>query len=328
MSQKRLVSGIQPTGKMHLGNYLGAVSNWVHLQDEYDSYFLVVDLHSLTTVYEDPKRLRQDKLDLAIDILAAGVDPAKCALFHQSDVPEHSELHLYLSMITPLQWLMRVPTYKGKIEEIKGKDLDTYGFLGYPVLMAADILLYKAQVVPVGQDQLPHLELAREIARRFNSLYKKPVFPMIEEKLTQYPVLPGLDGRKMSKSYQNTIPVSATPDEMQKLVMSMLTDPNRKRRTDPGNPYICPVFAYHKIYNSPTRQEEVSVGCQTAEIGCVDCKKECASLLIDSLGSFRARRAELMKDTSQVSAILTKGAEKARNITTQTIREVKQQIGL
>ncbi len=324
---KRLISGIQPTGKMHLGNYLGAISNWVKLQDNYDSYFLIADLHSLTTVYEHPQKLRDDKLDLAIDLLSCGIDPEKCCLCYQSDVPEHAELFLVLSMMSPLPWLTRVPSYKGKIEELKEKDLDTYGFLGYPVLQAADIMLYKGEIVPVGHDQIPHLELAREIARRFNHLYQ-PIFPEPAHLLTEFPVLPGLDGRKMSKSYGNTIPLSTPVDEMRKLVLGMFTDPNRKRRSDPGNPDICPVFAYHKIYNNPKRIGEIHLDCSTAQIGCVQCKSEFADLLIESLKEYRQRREMFLRDPGEINRILKKGAEKARAIASETLGEVKRVIGL
>lgn len=326
--KKRLLSGIQPTGKMHLGNYLGAVSNWVELQHKYDSFFVIVDLHALTSVYDNPERLRRDKFDLAVDLISAGIDPEKCCLYYQSDVPEHSELHLILSMITPLPWLTRVPTYKGKIEEMQDKDLNTYGFLGYPVLQAADIILFKANIVPVGKDQLPHLEIAREIIRRFHSLYKQTVFPEPEPAFTEFPVLPGTDGRKMSKSYGNTIPVSTPADEMRKLVMGMFTDPNRKRRTDPGNPDICPVFTYHKIFNTQQRQEYIDKTCREAKIGCVECKKELADMLVESLAGFRKKREELLKDPAEVDNILRKGAEKARHVASETLTEVKRVIGI
>ncbi|MFC1617535.1 tryptophan--tRNA ligase [Candidatus Margulisiibacteriota bacterium] len=325
---QRLLSGIQPTGKMHLGNYLGAVSNWVKLQDEYESLFCIVDLHSLTTVYENPAQLRQDKLDLAIDLLACGIDPQKANLFYQSAVFEHSELHLIFSMITPLPWLYRVPTYKSKIEEIKGKDLHTYGFLGYPVLQAADIALYKADVVPVGEDQLPHLELTREIIRRFNHLYKKKVFPEAKDKLTRFPAIPGIDGRKMSKSYENTIPISSSPDQIRKLMMRMFTDPDRKLRNDPGTPEKCPVYQYHKILNSEDRQGYIADACKNAQIGCVDCKKECAEKVVDLLEPIYNKRLELEKNLDYVKNVMEKGAKKAMEIANYTMEEVRKVIGL
>jgi tryptophanyl-tRNA synthetase len=327
MTRERLVSGIQSTGKMHLGNYLGAVKNWVGLQEKYDSFFFIADLHSLTTVYENPGQLKQDKLDLALDLLAAGIDPEKCNLFYQSDVLEHAELHLVLSMITPLSWLTRVPSYKGKMAELKEKDLNTYGFLGYPVLQAADILLYKGDIVPVGVDQMPHIELTREIARRFNHFFGD-VFPEPGGQLTNCPALPGLDGRKMSKSYKNSIPISLEADQMSSLVMKMFTDPSRLRRHDPGNPEICPVFAYHKIYNNVVRQEDIKTSCKSAEIGCVDCKKEFASLLVDSMSDFREKRKQLENNLDQVELLLKSGARKAAEVAAQTISEVKEKIGL
>ncbi|MSR88830.1 MAG: tryptophan--tRNA ligase [Candidatus Margulisbacteria bacterium] len=328
MKKQRLVSGIQPTGKMHLGNYLGAVSNWVQLQHTYDAYFLIVDLHALTTVYDNPAKLREDKLNLAIDLLAAGIDPEACCLYYQSDVPEHSELHLILSMLTPLPWLERVPSYKSKLQDLQEKDLNTYGFLGYPVLQAADIMLFNAQHVPVGEDQLPHLELAREIARRFNHLYKTDFFCEPQAQLTHFPVLPGLDGRKMSKSYGNTIPISASEEAVTKSVMSMLTDPNRKRRYDPGNPDICPVFAYHKIYNTKDRISVINQTCKTAELGCVDCKKELAATLNATLAEFRINRTRIANDIGEVQNILKKGAQKARNEAAKTLQNVRILIGL
>lgn len=327
MSRKRLVSGIQPTGRMHIGNYVGAISNWVTLQDKYEAFFLIVDLHSLTSVYENPAQLREDKLNLAIDLLASGIDPEQSSLFYQSDVLGHSELHLIFSMMTPLGWLERVPTYKSKLEEIQGKDLNTYGFLGYPVLQAADILLYKGEVVPVGKDQLPHLELAREIGRRFNHLYQ-PTFPEAQELLTEFALLPGTDGRKMSKSYGNTIPISLPPDEMEKLVLKMMTDPGRARRNDPGNPELCPVFQYHKIFNSKARQDAIDAACRSAEIGCVDCKRNCAESLIETLRGFHQKRTELEKNLDYVSSVLEQGAEKARAIAEETMQDVRRIVGL
>ncbi|MCP4051354.1 MAG: tryptophan--tRNA ligase [bacterium] len=327
MHKKRLLSGIKPTGKMHLGNYLGAVSNWVRLQEEFDSCFMIADLHALTTVYEHPEELKKDKIDLAVDLLSAGIDPEKSCLFFQSDVLEHSELHLILSMITPLSWVTRVPSYRGMLDEEKGSSLNTYGFLGYPVLQAADILLYKGDVVPVGKDQLPHLELTREVCRRFNYLYAN-IFPEPEDRLTNYPVIPGVDGRKMSKSYQNTIAVSHSEKETGNLIMKMLTDPARKRRTDHGNPDICPLYEYHKIYNTKIRQQVIADQCRSAEIGCVDCKKECVSLINESLREVRKRREYFLQNPQQVNAVLKDGAKKARVIAGKTINEVRKAVGL
>lgn len=327
MEKQRLVSGIQPTGQMHLGNYLGAVQNWVELQNQYDAFFMIVDLHALTTVYEDPSELRKRKYELALDLLGAGVDPDKACLFYQSDVRQHSELHLALSMITPLPWLERVPTYKDKMADIKEKDLNTYGFLGYPVLQAADILLYKGEFVPVGKDQLPHLELAREIVRRFNHLYKTD-FPEADEKLTRFPILPGLDGKKMSKSYGNTLPLSDSVEETEKKVLRMVTDPGRVRLTDPGNPEVCPVFAYHKLFSDDALVSDIDAACRKAEIGCVDCKRQCASSVNNLLSDFRSRRANYEGKESLVQDILKAGAKRAQDVAEETMVEVRSAIGL
>lgn len=326
-SRQRLLSGIQPTGQMHLGNYLGAVVNWVELQHQFESFFFIADYHALTTLYENPAQLRTCKFELAIDLLAAGLDPDKCCLFYQSDVPAHAELHLLLSMITPLPWLERVPTYKEKISEINDKDLDTYGFLGYPLLQAADIIIYKAGVVPVGKDQLPHLELTREVARRFNHLYGN-VFPEPMERMTLIPTLPGTDGRKMSKSYGNIIPLSSSEDDMRKLVMGMFTDPERKRRQDPGTPEKCPVYNYQQIINRADRVAEIAGLCRTAGIGCVDCKKECAQTMLDYFAAFRERRARFLQSPDLVRDILAAGAKRAGDVAGQTMAEVKTAIGL
>lgn len=323
----RILSGIKPTGKIHLGNYLGALSNWVKLQEEYEAFYFIADLHSLTTAYEDTSNIAQDKKDLMIDLLAIGLDPKKCTLFVQSDVPEHAELHLIFSMVTPLSWLERVPTYKKIKQEMKGHDLNTYGFLGYPVLQAADILIYKADIVPVGKDQLPHLELTREIARRFNHFFE-PVFPEPKDKLTNFPILPGTDARKMSKSYNNTINISDDPQVIQKKVMSMFTDPAREKRTDKGHPEKCPVHAYHEIFNKPERVEDIEKKCKAAQIGCVECKKELAELMISALKDIQAKRRELLKDFGQVQKIFAEGAEKARIIAAQTLQEAKKAIKL
>ena len=327
MPQERLVSGIQPTGRMHLGNYMGAIQNWIKLQQDYDAYFMIADYHALTTIYENPGQLQADKAELLLDLLGAGVDPNSSCLFFQSDVPEHTELHLILSMITPLPWLTRVPTYKGKIEEIKDKDLNTYGFLGYPVLQAADIMLYKGSVVPVGKDQLPHLELAREITRRFNHIVSS-IFPEPEAKLTESPVLAGTDGRKMSKSYNNTLPLSDTEEQTQKKIMKMVTDPNRVKRTDPGNPDICSVFMMHQATKSDADVTAIRSGCQEGTLGCVDCKRDCAVTVNSFLQDYRARRADYAKTPEAVTEIIHEGGKRARKVAIETISEVKEAIGL
>lgn len=326
MDKKRVLSGIQPTGRLHLGNLIGAVENWVEMQAAHDCYFFIADYHALTTAYADTKDLRENIRQVAIDLLSAGIAPEKAVIFKQSDVPEHAELHLLFSMITPLPWLERVPTYKSKIDEIKEKDLGTYGFLGYPVLQAADILIYKADLVPVGEDQLPHLELTREIARRFNNLYK-PVFPEPQGALTKFPVLPGTDGRKMSKSYQNTIAISDTPDIIRKKIGIMVTDPARVKREDPGHPDVCPAYQFYKVF-AKERTDIVSKECRSAERGCVACKKELAQVLIDYLAPITQARQELEKDPAILARVLANGAQRARQTAAATLLEAKQAIGL
>lgn len=322
----RILSGIQPTGRLHLGNYLGALTNWVKLQEEYESFFEIADLHALTTAYEDTKAVREDTVQLAIDLLSAGIDPEAACLFVQSQVPEHSELHLLFSMFTPLSWLERVPTYKGKIEELKDKHLDTYGFLGYPVLQAADILIYKADTVPVGRDQLPHLELTREIVRRFNFLYGQ-VFPEPQEKLTEFPAVPGLDGRKMSKSYNNTIALSDAPETVAQKISQMITDPARIKRNDPGHPDICAVFAFHKIY-SAAEIEKIKKECLDAQIGCVECKKNLASRVVADLKPIHEKRKYFEKNPGEVDRILKSGAARAGAVARATLQEVKRAMNL
>ncbi|MBU0686949.1 MAG: tryptophan--tRNA ligase [Candidatus Margulisbacteria bacterium] len=326
MPKKRVLSGIQPSGKLHLGNLIGALENWVKMQDEYDCIFEIADLHALTTGYDNTKNFKNMIFDVALDLLSVGIDPAKCTLFIQSAVPEHSELHLLFSMITPLPWLERVPTYKSKIEELKEKDLGTYGFLGYPVLQAADILIYRADMVPVGQDQLPHLELTREIARRFNYFYGE-VFPQPKDVLTKVPVLPGLDGRKMSKSYGNTIAISDSPEVLQAKVMSMVTDPARVKKSDQGHPEICPVFAYQEIFNK-NQTPEICKRCAAADIGCVECKKILAEVLKNYLEPIWMKRAKLVQDKKKVIKILEAGAKKAQQIARKTLKQAKEAMGL
>lgn len=326
MTKKRVLSGIQPTGKLHLGNLIGAVENWTRLQDQHDCFFFIADLHALTTAYAESDKIRDNVKQLTIDLLSAGIDPEKAVLFRQSDVPEHSELHLIFSMITPLSWLERVPTYKGKIEEMKEKDLGTYGFLGYPLLQAADILIYKANLVPVGEDQLPHLELTREVARRFNFLYKE-IFPEPKDELTNFPVLPGLDGRKMSKSYGNTIAISDSPDEIRKKIGTMITDPARVKKDDPGHPEVCPVYSYYKVF-AKERADLVALECREAKRGCVACKKELAEILIKYLEPIHTRQAIFQRDHELVAGILANGAERARTIASKTLKEAKQVVGL
>ncbi len=322
----RVLSGIRPTGQLHLGNLLGALENFRKLQGQ-DAFFMIADLHALTTDYEEPDKIHERVMDMMIDYLASGLDPEKCTIFIQSEVPEHAELALLLGMITPLGWLERNPTYKDQLREIKGRDLHTFGFLGYPVLQAADILLYKAEKVPVGEDQLPHLELAREMVRRFNHLYKTEVFPEPQPVLTSAPKVPGLDGRKMSKSYDNCIYLADSAEMVEKKVKTMVTDPARKRREDKGHPEVCPVFFHHKIYNQ-SQIEKVASECSAALRGCVDCKMEMAGNLNEFLEPIRRKREEWMKRRSEVRAILDKGRDRAREVARQTLDEAMRVMGL
>jgi tryptophanyl-tRNA synthetase len=322
--RKRVLSGMQPSGLMHLGNYLGALQNWKQLQTEYECYFFVADWHALSTNYADTSRIREFVRELLIDWLAAGIDPGRSRVFIQSHIPEHAILHLLFSMMIPISWLERIPTYKEKQEEIKGKDLGTYGFLGYPVLQAADILLYKPDFVPVGKDQLPHLELTREVARRFNDLYKQRVFPEPKEHLTKFPKVLGTDGRKMSKSYGNTINLSDSEPVVRQKLKTMVTDPARVRRMDPGNPDVCPVFDFHKIFSPPPIIEQINRECRTAEIGCIDCKKLVADRLVETLSPIWETRANLVKNPSQIDDIVQEGSRKAGAVAKATLHEVTE----
>ncbi|MBI1940074.1 MAG: tryptophan--tRNA ligase [Acidobacteria bacterium] len=323
----RILSGMRPTGKLHLGHLVGALQNWVKLQHEYESFHFVADWHALTTDYADPSELKTNIQEMVTDWLAVGLDPEIATFFVQSRLPEHAELHLLFSMVTPLGWLERVPTYKEQLENIKDRDLHTYGFLGYPVLQAADILMYKADYVPVGEDQVPHVELTREIARRFNQFYG-PVFPESQALLTPTPKLPGTDGRKMSKSYDNAILLSDPPEVVSSKVADMMTDPARKRRRDPGNPDICPVFDHHKIFSSREVIDRVNHECRTAEIGCVDCKKLAAGHLNDYLAPIQERRRAYEADTRKVWDILEEGTSKARKVAEATMAEVRAAVKL
>lgn len=388
---------MRPTGALHLGNYLGALKNWTELQYQYECYFFVADIHALTTGYEDTIHLEENTWEMVIDWLAAGLNPASATMFIQSRVPEHSELHLLLSMITPLGWLERVPTYKDQQEQLRDRDLATYGFLGYPLLQAADILLYKAAYVPVGEDQIAHVEITREVARRFNHVYgREPDFDAKVEKaikslgsrngtqyrelrklyqeqgdqsalekahamlagnarltladrerllgslegtgrsilvepdvlLTATPKVPGLDGRKMSKSYNNTIGLREDPDSVSKKLKAMQTDPARVRRTDPGDPEKCPVWDLHKIYSDADTQRWVQEGCRSAGIGCLDCKRRVADVLVAEIATIRNRAVEYQENRDLVRAIIAEGCEKARDVARQTLEEVHQAMGM
>ncbi|MCC6140228.1 MAG: tryptophan--tRNA ligase [Nitrospira sp.] len=320
--RKRVLSGMQPSGLMHLGNYLGALENWKALQEDYECFFFVADWHALSTNYADTSRIREFVRELLIDWLAAGIDPNRSTVFVQSRIPEHAILHLLFSMMTPVSWLERNPTYKEKQDEIKEKDLTTYGFLGYPVLQAADILLYKPDFVPVGKDQLPHLELTREIARRFNDIYKKPVFPEPKEHLTKFPKVLGTDGRKMSKSYGNTINLSDTEPVVRQKLKTMVTDPARVRRTDPGNPDVCPVYEFHKIYSPPEVQAQINQDCRTAAIGCIDCKKQVADKIVERMAPIWESRAALISHPSRIDEIVQDGSARAEKVAKATLAEV------
>jgi tryptophanyl-tRNA synthetase len=386
---------MRPTGKLHLGNLVGALQNWIKLQDEYDSFHFVADWHMLTTDYADTTDLHQNTWEMVADWLAAGLDPNKATFFVQSRLPEHAELHLLLSMVTPLSWLERVPTYKEQLENIKDRDIHTYGFLGYPLLQAADILMYKPKYVPVGEDQVPHVELTREVARRFNDAFGEVVlkgegehppdapywdalatsagvgalatgvlastdkiraikegfrrapldlrayylnrglgkemleiFPPPEAKLTSAPRLPGTDGRKMSKSYGNAIFLTDTPDTVSKKLAGMITDPARKRRTDPGNPDVCPVYDLHKIFSSQDVIDRVNRECRTAEIGCVECKQLAAGHLNRFLAPIQERRKRYEREPRKVWDILEKGTGKARLVAQATMKEVRAAVKL
>ncbi len=321
--KQRVLSGMRPTGKLHIGHYHGVIENWIKMQERFDCYFFVADWHSLTTEYSDTAGIRDNIREMTLDWLAFGVDPEKCVIFRQSLVPQHAELNLVLSMITPLSWLERCPTYKEMQENLDARDLATFGFLGYPVLMAADIILYKAALVPVGHDQLPHLEVTREIARRFNHLYGQ-VFPEPEAYLTETPKLPGLDGRKMSKSYGNSIYLSDTADETERKIRSMVTDPARIRRNDPGDPDVCVAFNLHRIYLPKEKQDEIVPACRNASIGCVDCKKLLSSAMIEQLAPFRAKRVELAGRPKLVEDTLEEGSRRASSVSCAVMTEVRE----
>jgi len=329
-TRKRVLSGMRPTGKLHLGNYVGALQNWVGMQDQYECYFCVVDWHALTTDYADTSRVKENSLEVAFDWLAAGLDPEKSVLFLQSHVPAHAELHLLLSMITPLGWLERVPTYKEQRENIKDKDLGTYGFLGYPVLQAADILVYKADCVPVGEDQVAHVELTREIARRFNSFYggTNAVFPEPQTLVTLAAKLPGTDGRKMSKSYGNTIMLADPEPVVRQKLKTMVTDPARVRRSDPGNPDVCPVGDLHKIFSSKETMAKVYEGCRSAGIGCIECKSWAADALVQLLNPMQERRKKFEENPRLAWDILEAGSERARQVTGETMKRVRDAMGM
>ncbi|MGH9529939.1 MAG: tryptophan--tRNA ligase [Terriglobales bacterium] len=374
--RKRVVSGMRSTGRLHLGNFVGALANWVRMQDQYECFFFVADWHALTTDYADTSRIKENSLEVLLDWLAAGLDPERCTIFIQSHVPQHAELHLLLSMITPLGWLERVPTYKEQQENITGRDLSTYGFLGYPLLQAADILIYKGDLVPVGEDQVPHVELTREVARRFNAFYPLGqvgfidtvterltdaqrkhlseqgreilpgaqwhldvgvphakygrifVFPEAQPLLTPTPKLPGTDGRKMSKSYGNTILLTDPEPVVRRKLKTMVTDPARVRRTDPGNPDVCPVGDLHKIFSSSDTMAKVYAGCRSAGIGCIECKSWAADALVSILSPMQERRKKFEENPRLAWDILEAGSESARKDASATMGEVREAMGM
>jgi tryptophanyl-tRNA synthetase len=358
-TRKRVLSGMRSTGKLHLGNYVGALQNWVRMQDEYECFFMVADWHALTTDYADTSRIKENSLEVVLDWLAAGLDPERSVIFIQSHVPAHAELHLLFSMITPLGWLERVPTYKEQRDNIKDKDLGTYGFLGYPVLQSADILIYKGDVVPVGEDQVAHVELTREIARRFNGFYPKsvesekltpaqrewctakygqvlvntvyvvePVFPEPQALLTPAPKLPGTDGRKMSKSYGNTVMLTDPEPVVRQKLKTMVTDPARVRRSDPGNPDVCPVGDLHKIFSTKETMAKVNEGCRSASIGCIECKGWAADALVQLLAPMQDRRKKFEENPRLAWDILEAGTARARKSAGETMDDVRAAMGM
>src|ERR1700693_4231276 len=329
--RKRVLSGMRSTGKLHLGNYVGALDNWVRMQDEYQCFFEVADWHALTTDYADTFRVKENSLEVALDWLAAGLDPEKSVIFIQSHVPAHAELHLLFSMITPLGWLERVPTYKEQRDNIAEKELSTYGFLGYPVLQAADILIYKGDFVPVGEDQVPHVELTREIARRFNMFYTRKgayVFPEPQPLLTPAAKLPGTDGRKMSKSYGNTILLTDPEPVVRQKLKTIVTDPARVRRSDPGNPDVCPVGDLHKIFSDKATMAKVYEGCRSAGIGCIECKGWAADDLVQLLNPMQQRRKKFEENPRLAWDILEAGTEQARRAASETMEDVRAAMGM
>lgn len=323
---KRVLTGYRPTGRLHIGHYHGNIEHMLKLQEEYECFFFIADWHALTSDYESPENIAEYTREMIIDWLAAGINPEKATIYRQSDLTEVAELALYFGMITPLGWLERNPTYKEQLRELKERHIQTYGFLGYPVLQAADILIVKGEIVPVGEDQLPHLELTREIARKFNFLYGE-YFKEPQALLSKTPRIPGTDGRKMSKSYGNTIFLSDTPEVIRKKVAGMFTDPRRVYRKDPGHPEECPVFALHKIY-SEERYMEIERLCKNAEIGCTDCKKELGEHLVEFLKPFQQRRKEISEKEGIVSEVLEAGLKKVKPIVSEVINEVRKAMGI
>jgi len=325
-TKTRVLSGMRPTGKLHLGNYLGALDNWVRMQDEFDCFYFIANWHALTTGAENVGEVPGNTIEMVADWLGAGLDPERSTLFIQSLVPEHAELHLLFSMVTPVTWLERVPTYKEMVEQL-GLESPSYGLLGYPLLQAADILMYKPAWVPVGIDQVPHIELTREVARRFNHVFRE-VFPEPQARLTEIPKVPGTDGRKMSKSYGNAIYLSDPAGVVRDKVKPMVTDPARKRRSDPGNPDICPVFDLHRIFTPSADREACATGCRTASIGCLDCKDVLLRYLEPALAPIRERRQAFAEKPDRIVEILHAGSARARRVAEATMEDVRRVVPL
>lgn len=325
MGKKRIVSGMRPTGKLHLGHVHGALNNWRTLQEDYQCFYFIADWHALTSEYEHPEIIKETTKDIIIDWISVGLDPEKSVFFIQSSIKEHAELHLIFTMVTPLSWLERNPTYKEQLKEMAQRNLYTYGFLGYPVLQAADILMYKAHGVPVGEDQSPHVELTREIARRFNHFYSN-VFPLPEVLLTPEAKILGIDRRKMSKGYDNAIFISDSKEVIEKKVDEMITDPQRARRSDPGRPGYCNVFTFHELYTDKETVKEIDESCRKATIGCVDCKKIMAASLNLSLEPIREKRKELEANPRTIDTVIEEGNRKARKIAKSTMKEVREAV--
>ena len=323
--KKKVLSGVQPTGELHIGHYLGVLKNFVSLQEKYDCHFMIANLHSLTAFYDNYAKSHSFIANILCDWLAAGIDPDQSVIFVQSEVSEHAELNLILSMMTPLSWLMRNPTYKDKKEQTD-QDIDSYGFLGYPILQAADILLYQTDLVPIGEDQLPHLELTREVARRFNHFYGT-TFKIPEARLSESPKVSGTDGRKMSKSYNNTLGLASSEETLSRKVMKMVTDPARVRRNDPGNPEVCPVYSYYSFF-SPDEKEVVEKDCRSAKIGCVECKSNILQKMKKHLQPFREKRKELSSNPAMIQRILKQGNQRAKEISGETLKRVKANMKL
>jgi tryptophanyl-tRNA synthetase len=332
MTNQRVLSGMRPTGALHLGHYHGALKNWVRLQQDYECFYFVADWHALTTHYQEREVIEHNVYEMVVDWLAAGIDPKKATLFIQSRLPEHAELFTLLAMGTPISWLERVPTYKDQISHLRGRDLATYGFLGYPLLQAADILIYKAAFVPVGEDQAPHVEITREVARRFNHLYGRegaePVLPEPATLLTDASRLPGIDGQKMSKSYGNDIAMREEPAEVERKIKRMQTDPDRVRRTDKGNPEHCPVWQFHRVYSDSDTQAWVTKGCTTAGIGCLECKQPVIDAILKEQEPWRERAEAYLSNPKQVQWIVEVGTEQARGVARRTMRDVRAAMGL